>query len=355
MKSGTVRQNLIFYSLTGITYLLLFLTIAYFTARQNFLSRSINTIWRTVYFVLIYFAFFEYAIPAIKMVRKKKWYSFLVIAAMLLLCTFGWYAFRRTGIILQIYTSFIHYPTALTGIFYQSVYGLFSILFFGVSRHIFDHSKLRRTIRQQVIEKKQAELNYLKAQTTPHFLFDTLNNIYSLSQEKSDLAPESILRLSKILRCMLYDTNVPYIPLEQEWKIIEDYIDLQKLRYDDSLRINLSTNFQDMKHQLPPLLLMGLVQNAFKQGLSETGTCPFLDIHLSVDEQEQMTFIVRNSTDDRSRSPENIKNMELTNLRLQLELHYTEHKLILLRNDSWFTATLKINLSNQTTFLWQPH
>jgi LytS/YehU family sensor histidine kinase len=140
------------------------------------------------------------------------------------------------------------------------------VLFFflGVTRHIFNYIKLKQATQQLLIEKQVAELNYLKSQTNPHFLFNTLNNIYSLARDKSDLAPESILRLSKILRFMLYETSGKYIPIEQEIKIISDYIALEKLRYDDSLLINFNYDIEDMKQAMPPLLLIPLVENAFK-------------------------------------------------------------------------------------------
>src|SRR4026209_2674745 len=110
-----------------------------------------------------------------------------------------------------------------------------SIFFFGIIRHIFNYTKLRQAAQQLRIEKQAAELNYLRSQTNPHFLFNTLNNIYSLARDKSDRAAESILRLSKILRFMLYETGGNFIAIENELQIIRDYVDLEKLRYDESL------------------------------------------------------------------------------------------------------------------------
>ena len=121
------------------------------------------------------------------------------------------------------------------GITAQMGYSVGSIFFFGTIRHIYNYIKLKQAAQQLRIEKQAAELNYLRSQTNPHFLFNTLNNIYSLARDKSDLAPESILRLSKILRFMLYETGGEYIAIEQELKIISDYIALEKLRYDESL------------------------------------------------------------------------------------------------------------------------
>src|SRR6185369_16851331 len=107
---------------------------------------------------------------------------------------------------------------------------------------------------------------------------------------------ESILRLSKILRFMLYDAGGEYISVEQEIKIISDYIALEKLRYDDSLRVNFNHNVEDLRQALPPLLLIPLVENAFKHGVSETRDHPFIDMHLSVNKR-QLKFDVKNSVE----------------------------------------------------------
>jgi LytS/YehU family sensor histidine kinase len=220
-----------------------------------------------------------------------------------------------------------------------------SIFFFGTIRHIYNYIRLKQAAQQLRIEKQQAELNYLKSQTNPHFLFNTLNNIYSLARDKSDLAPESILRLSKILRFMLYETGGDYIAIEQELKILSDYIALEKLRYDDSLRINFNHDIEDMKQALPPLLLIPLVENAFKHGVSETRNRPFVDIHLSVNKR-QLNFIVKNSTEKSFEEPGVKENIGLSNLRRQLELLYKDFNLSVQQGESFFTATLKINLSS---------
>src|SRR5204862_2273594 len=134
----------------------------------------------------------------------------------------------------------------------QMAYSVGSVFFFGVIRHIYNYVKLKQAQQQLRIEKQEAELNYLRSQTNPHFLFNTLNNIYSLTRDKSDVAPESILRLSKILRFMLYETSGKFIPVENELKIMNDYIELEKLRYDESLRINFNYDVEDMKQAIPP-------------------------------------------------------------------------------------------------------
>jgi LytS/YehU family sensor histidine kinase len=224
-------------------------------------------------------------------------------------------------------------------------YTVGSVFFIGIARLVYNNITLKQAAQQLKIEKKEAELNYLKSQTNPHFLFNTLNNIYSLTRDKSNLAPESILRLSKILRFMLYEAGGDYISIEQELKIVTDYIELEKLRYDESLRINFNHDVEDMKQALPPLLLIPLVENAFKHGVSETRGQPFADIHLSV-KNRRLTFIVKNSTEILPGERTVKENIGLSNLRRQLELLYTDYNLSVQHGDSVFTAILKINLAS---------
>ena len=144
---------------------------------------------------------------------------------------------------------------------------------------------------------------------------------------------------------MLYETSGEYIAIEHELKIISDYIALEKLRYDESLRINFNYDIEDMKQALPPLLLIPLVENAFKHGVSETRNQPFVDIHLSVNKR-QLSFVVKNSTEAFPGEGRVKENIGLSNLRRQLELLYTDYNLSFQQGASVFTTTLKINLAS---------
>jgi LytS/YehU family sensor histidine kinase len=117
------------------------------------------------------------------------------------------------------------------------------------------------------------------------------------------------------------------------------------LRYDESLRINFNYDIEDMKQALPPLLLIPLVENAFKHGVSETRNRPFIDIHLSVNKR-QLNFIVKNSTESFSGAEGVKENIGLSNLRRQLQLLYKDYNLSVQPSESVFTASLKINLAS---------
>jgi len=303
-------------------------------------KRCLNDTWRFGYVTILNYILFEYTLP--RLGWKNLMRSLMLIAAHLFLYSEGLYLWRQAGIGLSFYTPF---PAGSNDVSTQMEYSVGSVFFFGIVRHIYNHIKLKQTAQQLRIEKQQAELNYLKSQTNPHFLFNTLNNIYSLARDKSDRTPETILRLSKILRYMLYEAGGQYIAIEQELKIIDDYISLEKLRYDDSLRINFNYDVEDMKQAMPPLLLMPLVENAFKHGVSETRNRPFVDIHLSV-VKRQLAFFVRNSTEESFVDGKVKENIGLSNLRRQLELLYTDYQVLLEPRAFEFSATLKINLAS---------
>jgi two-component system, LytTR family, sensor kinase len=335
-----------FYVWVGLAYLLIWLLSDGISEADTFFpERFLNNIWRAVYVVVLNFILFEYTLPFIKLTWKRILIGVVLLWVHLMLYSFGLYAWRYIGIQLNIYTSLRTDSSIEEGVAYHFPYSVGSIFFFGIIKHVYDYRKLKQAAQQLRIEKQEAELNYLKSQTNPHFLFNTLNNIYSLARDKSDLAPESILRLSKILRFMLYETNGEYIAIEQELKIMSDYIALEKLRYDDSLRINLNYDIEDMKQALPPLLLIPLVENAFKHGVSETRNHPFVDIHLSVNKR-QLTFFVKNSTESFPGESGVKENIGLSNLRRQLELLYKDYNLSVQQDGSVFIATLKINLAS---------
>lgn len=356
MRRSIDRKRFTFYLWLGLVYLLLLTWHETGTFHVGFFQVLLNNVWRAIYIVVVNFVFFEYTVSFV--LHKRKYIIYNILFGILLLWvhmmfwSFGLYAWRAIGVHLYIYTPLGVPKVKGELVTSQMAFSAGSVFFFGIIRHIYNYTKLKQAEQKLRIEKQAAELNYLRSQTNPHFLFNTLNNIYSLARDKSDLAPESILRLSKILRFMLYETGGTYISIEQELKIIGDYIALEKLRYDESLHVNFNYDVEDMKQALPPLLLIPLVENAFKHGVSETRGQPFIDMHLSV-KQRQLVFLVKNSTEAFPEEPglpagqAGIKeNIGLSNLRRQLELLYTDYDLSVKQGASEFTATLIINLAS---------
>lgn len=345
MKPFIDIKRLRLYLWVGLAYTLLWILYDLSEHPEEMGGRWLNEIWRAIYIVFVNFIFFEDTLPYVQRNWKKVFLPLLVIFGQIFLYSYGLYAWRFLGIQLGTYTTYAEFKTLNENVSYQFSAGVFSIFFFGIIKHIYDYIKLKQATQQLRIEKQAAELNYLKSQTNPHFLFNTLNNIYSLARDKSDLAPESILRLSKILRFMLYEAGGEYISIEKELKVIADYIALEKLRYDESLIVDFKHDVQNLNQPIPPLLLMPLVENAFKHGTSETRGRPFVDIHLTV-RNSILTFIVKNSTGRQPGEVNPKENIGLGNLRRQLQLLYKDFSLFVQPNDEDFTATLKINLAS---------
>ena len=334
----------------GLAYFFLGLVTNVGKYPDKFFSVVFNNIWGVSYLIVVNFILFEYSVPFV--LKKRKFilinilFAILLLFGHIMLYSFGSYAWREIGLHLHIYTALREFTSTEHLLENQMGYSVGSLVIFGVGRHIYQYVTLSRAEQQLRIEKQAAELNYLRSQTNPHFLFNTLNNIYSLARDKSDLAAESILRLSKILRFMLYETGGNYIAIEQELQIIRDYVDLEKLRYDESLRVNFNNDIEDMKQAIPPLLLMPLVENAFKHGVSETRDKPFVDIHLSV-RKRVLTLVVRNSNETSPEQQQVKENIGLSNLRRQLELLYSDYSLSVKPGQDDFTAKLEINLASR--------
>ncbi len=185
-------------------------------------------------------------------------------------------------------------------------------------------SRLRQTSRlreQQLIQEKlQSELLFLRAQTNPHFLFNTLNSTYALARREAPRTAEALLRLSKLLRFILYECARPQIPLSDEAKVIRDLIELEKLRYGDRLQVRYEEDIDDPTQPIAPLLLLPFVENAFKHGASETRFATGISIRLKL-ENGRLHFEVRNGKEADETGSE-AEGLGLRNVQRQLELLY---------------------------------
>jgi len=190
-------------------------------------------------------------------------------------------------------------------------------------------------------EKAEGELKTLKAQLNPHFLFNTLNNIYTLSLVNSPKTPVSIGKLSEILDHILYKCNSKFVLLSSEIKLLKDYIDLEKLRYDDRLQVTFKTQIEN-DAEIPPLILLSLVENAFKHGAGEDSGSPEIDISIS-NKDGFFSFEISNSISPNYLSG-NKESIGLLNIQKQLDLIYHDrYDLKIDKSQKRFTVFLQIN------------
>lgn len=171
------------------------------------------------------------------------------------------------------------------------------------------------------LEKTKNELRFLKAQTNPHFLFNTLNNLYGLARRQDEHTADSILKLAQIMRFILHECDRDRISIQQEWDIIQSYIELEQLRYHNRLTVRTSIELADSNHSIAPLLLLPFVENAFKHVSAEVSTEAFIEIALRVQDRK-LQFRVQNSRFEKLISVSG--QYGLKNIRRQLELTYPQ-------------------------------
>lgn len=205
------------------------------------------------------------------------------------------------------------------------------------------HYKSLEFEQQLLREKLQSELNFLRAQTNPHFLFNTLNNLYVLARKKSDRTADAIMMLSKIMRFVLYECRSPRIPVADESKIIQDYIELEKLRYNNRLSVQFEENIEQPGGSIAPLLLLPFVENSFKHGANSTTGDANISVSLSL-KNNVLDFMVRNTVEPGDR-PAGSEGIGLKNVQRQLDLIYPDrYELDLEQENGTYTARLRVKL-----------
>ena len=195
---------------------------------------------------------------------------------------------------------------------------LLLVVFFGVAIKMMLHWRKSKDDYQTLMrDKVEAELKFLKVQLNPHFLFNTLNNLYYLTTAKSDRAPQAILQLSEILDYVMHSSKSVFVPLEKEWRQVENYIALELLRYEDRIQIDSFLTGNSAKHSIGPMILITLIENAFKHGvMNSTGKSWIrMKVECSID---RMEVIVSNSW----RNTESGNGIGLENLKSQLDHLY---------------------------------
>jgi LytS/YehU family sensor histidine kinase len=195
----------------------------------------------------------------------------------------------------------------------------------------------------------ETELLFLKAQVSPHFFFNTLNNIYSLSVDKSDKTPKIILKLSELMRYMIYETKNGKQSLENEILCIQNYLDLERIRHDNRLEVNMAISGDIEDKKIAPILLLSFIENAFKHGVNKNIGNVKVDIKLKIKE-DFLYFSISNPLPNTMISEENATTttgIGLANVTKRLELGYkkNDYKLSIKNKNNNFVVKLKIRVS----------
>ena len=311
---------------------------------QQILFASLNSLSSLIPKLLFVYYVLYYNLPKLlnNKADRKRYIAQLLLA--LLITTI---LYRVIAVFFQspvIYKGAVNFGPFFSGRWFLQMFadlGFASGLAIGIKQFRLQLADKERE-KELVRDKLETELKFLRNQTNPHFLFNTLNNIYALARKKSDETADVVMKLSKLLRFMLYETKNQQIRIIDETKILDDYIELEKLRYNDRLTISFLREIDNENEPIAPLLLIPLVENAFKHGASESRFESFINLELTLHDG-MLEFYIENTKEQNGKKL-NDENIGLTNVRRQLELLYKEHEVAIKCEDTLFKVFLKINL-----------
>ncbi|MCG6189827.1 sensor histidine kinase [Maribellus maritimus] len=203
----------------------------------------------------------------------------------------------------------------LTGFLIYSVLSVIGVLF----RLYENKDRKERESREELQRSQEAQILYLKSQVNPHFLFNTLNNLYGLTYSKSELAPQMVLGLSDTMRYLIYETEQKLVPVEKELNFIQNYIDLEKMRISTPENIRVSVQVNRPFVFIPPLLLLPFIENCFKHGRIGKEEDGWIELD-TWDEKGQFLFVCKNNFTENK--IEKLPGIGLSNVKKRLKLIY---------------------------------
>ncbi|MES2417914.1 MAG: sensor histidine kinase [Bacteroidota bacterium] len=202
----------------------------------------------------------------------------------------------------------------------------------------FSNERIQRSLES---EKKDMELQFLKSQLNPHFLFNSLNNIYSLAYQKSDKTADAILKLSEIMRYMIYESNDSWVALSKEVAYVQSYIELQKLRFKDGAAVELTLNGEIDEQHIVPLILISFVENAFKHGVANDPSDP-IRINI-IANKKILHFSISNKKNKTNKDA--MGGVGLNNVERRLQLLYpNRYKLNIVNSATHYTSELMLDI-----------
>ena len=331
-------QRVVYHAVFWLVVLTLFLWME--TFRKGIAFTISNEVINLLFYAVIVYVNIFYLIP--NYLSKKKFFTYVVfLIALSLLITpiklfvfhFKWEAYPELQNILFLDQSW-YYASSLVAA------GTSTIL-----KIIGDWLRHQREKQELETRNVQSELKFLKSQINPHFLFNTLNSIYALSLKKSDKAPEIVVKLSEMLRYMLYECNELSVPLEKEVKYIENYLSLEKLRHGEKLEIDFKTSGRIDGLKVSPLMFVPFLENAFKHGANNHLDSGY--VHASLDVLEKnIQFKIENSKPDAIPVRDHQRKsggIGLVNIRRRLNiLYYNQHVLEIEEKPDSYTVHLDL-------------
>ena len=336
-----IGQHLVFWGLSFFVFLHLF--------KSGMRVEKIDYIYTLLFHATLMPAVYlnlEWFLP--RAAKRSAWMLYAVLI-MILIVVFTWinYQFFQSWslFILPGYYFISYFSYTEVSLFFVVYLGLTSLI--KLSKSWFSVVELQRRLLQSEKEKVQIELQALRSQINPHFFFNTLNSIYSMSLDKDERLPGTVLQLSELMRYFLYESKGQFVPLDKELAVLKDYIALQKLRSGNLLQLAVDIRGDMDNKQIAPLLLITFVENAFKHGAKgETGKT-FIHLALTV-ERNELNFRLENNIGlaEEIGDPEH-QGVGLKNVSRRLQLLYPgKYELRAGREDGSFIVQLNLQMQH---------
>ena len=331
-----------YHSIFWVFLLLLMTMIEYLGSDFGFLFTLSNNVIRLSIFALIVYFNLLYLIP--NYLTKKEFFRYLALIVLAVAIITPLESF-------MLYLKFWNIPEAQSTVVQELNWSFLPNLFVGILSTIFkivtDWVRHLREKQELQTQTMQSELRFLKSQINPHFLFNTLNNLYALTLKKSDKAPEIVIKLSEMMRYMLYECNERRVLLSKEVNYIRNYLDLESLRQGKGVEINFQVQGSISNQMIAPLMFIPFLENSFKHGLSHSISKGFVNIFLNV-EQNQVHLFIENSKPETLPKPTGRKSggIGLVNVRRRLDLMYPEQYSLDIENSpNTYAVNLELELN----------
>jgi hypothetical protein len=335
-------KRVVYHSLFWLGLLILLIIVE--GGQQGFLFTLSNELINVLFFgIIVYFNLF-YLIPNYLTKKKFLTYCVLLIVSTIILTPLK---------VIIFYFKFDNLPSAQADLIRDQNWYFLITFFIAGSSTIFkivtDWARHLREKQELQTQTMQSELRFLKSQINPHFLFNTLNNLYALTLKKSDKAPEIVIKLSEMMRYMLYECNEKRVLLSKEVNYLKNYLDLERLRQGKNVEISFNVSGEVSDQKIAPLMFIPFLENSFKHGLNNHISKGFVNIDLNIKENIVNLFIENSKPETLPLQEHKRKSggIGLVNVRRRLNLLYPNQYILEIGdNPKTYSVSLEIRLDN---------
>jgi sensor histidine kinase YesM len=272
-----------------------------------------------------YFLYSKFIIPNFLFKKRYLWFvlttlALIAVIHLMLILLYSFVHLDSNALQLQVRQSYFSYSN--TTFDRETLWCLLNIVFaisIAFFRKYLDEEDERASLEKDIAALK---LKYLRSQLNPHFLFNTLNSIYSLSLQKNDNAPEVVVKLADLMRYMIYDCAEEKVPLNKEIEFIRNYIDIEKVRHTADIRFEVEGETEDI--MIEPMLFVPFIENGFKHAFENTYSNAFIYINMKTEQGKISLSIINNTNIDLESQAKRIQGTSITNSKNVLEMLYPQ-------------------------------